>query len=139
IGRDQADAIISDGALRFHALGDSGGDVDPLPQRRVAGGLTRQLYGPRPARFLYHLGDLVYPHGEQDEYRAPFWAPYPDYRAPIFAVPGNHDADIKAIDGGSTLDPFLAAFCTDHSPLHDAATALPRPASRQPNVYWTLV
>ena len=75
IGPDHADAIIRDGKLRFHALGDSGGDVDPLPQRRVAGAITRQLYGPQPARFLYHLGDLVYPHGEQDGYRSQFWVP----------------------------------------------------------------
>jgi 3',5'-cyclic AMP phosphodiesterase CpdA len=139
IGPDRADAIMHDRRLRFHALGDSGGDVDPLPQRRVAGALTRQLYGPQPGRFLYHLGDLVYPHGEQDGYRSQFWAPYADYRAPIFAVPGNHDADRKAVPGRSTLDPFVATFCSEASPLHDAADVPPRPPSRQPNVYWTLV
>jgi acid phosphatase type 7 len=139
IGPDRADAIAKDGQLRFHALGDSGGDVDPLPQRRVAGALTRQLYGPQPARFLYHLGDLVYPHGEQDGYRSQFWVPYADYRAPIFAVPGNHDADRKAVAGRSTLDPFVATFCSDVPALHDAAVAPSRPPSRQPNVYWTLV
>ena len=139
IGSDRAGEITRDGMLRFHVLGDSGGDVDPLPQRRVAGALTRQLYGPTPARFLYHLGDLVYPHGEQDGYRSQFWAPYADYRAPIFAVPGNHDADRKAVPGRSTLDPFVATFCSDASPLHDAADAPRRPLSRQPNVYWTLV
>jgi hypothetical protein len=139
IGPDRARAITADGKLRFHALGDSGGDVDPLPQRRVAGAITRQLYGPQPARFLYHLGDLVYPHGEQDGYRTQFWGAYADYRAPIFAVPGNHDADRKAVPGRSTLDPFVATFCSDVPPLHDAAVAPPRPPSRQPNVYWTLV
>jgi acid phosphatase type 7 len=139
IGPDHADAITRDGKLRFHALGDSGGDVDPLPQRRVAGALTRQLYGPQPARFLYHLGDLVYPHGEQDGYRSQFWTPYADYHAPIFAVPGNHDADRKAIRARSTLEPFVATFCSEASPLHDAASVPPRPPSRQPNVYWTLV
>jgi hypothetical protein len=138
IGPERAKSIIRDGTLRFHALGDSGGDVDPLPQRRVAGALTRQLYGPQPARFLYHLGDVVYPHGELDGYHSQFWGAYADYRAPIFAVPGNHDADHKTVPGLSTLDPFVAAFCSD-SQLHDVAVALPRPPSRQPNVYWTLV
>ena len=139
IGPDHAEAIIRDGKLKFQALGDSGGDVDPLPQRRIAGALTRQLYGPQPARFLYHLGDLVYPHGELDGYRSQFWGAYADYRAPIFAVPGNHDADRKEVAGLNTLDPFVATFCAEPIPLHDAATVLPRPASRQPNVYWTLV
>jgi hypothetical protein len=139
IGADQADAITQDGQLTFHVLGDSGGDVDPLPQRGVAGAISRQLDGPQPARFLYHLGDLVYPHGEQDGYRAQFWDPYADYRAPIFAVPGNHDADRKAVAGPSTLDPFVATFCSEASPLHDAAAVPTRPPSRQPNVYWTLV
>jgi acid phosphatase type 7 len=139
IGPDHADAISRDGKLRFHVLGDSGGDVDPLPQRGVAGAITRQLYGPQPARFLYHLGDLVYPHGEQDGYRSQFWGAYADYRAPIFAVPGNHDADRKAVPARSTLEPFVATFCSGVPPLHDAAVAPPRPPSRQPNVYWTLV
>ena len=31
IGADRARTITRDGRLRFHALGDSGGDVDPLP------------------------------------------------------------------------------------------------------------
>jgi acid phosphatase type 7 len=139
IGSGHADAITRDRKLRFHVLGDSGGDMDPLPQRGVAGAITRQLYGPQPARFLYHLGDLVYPHGEQDGYRSQFWGAYGDYRAPIFAVPGNHDADRKVVRTRSTLEPFVATFCADAPPLHDAAVAPPRPPSRQPNVYWTLV
>jgi 3',5'-cyclic AMP phosphodiesterase CpdA len=139
IGAERAHAIHGDGRLRFHALGDSGGDIDPLPQRRVAGAITRQLYGPQPARFLYHLGDLVYPHGEPDGYRSQFWGAYADYRAPIFAVPGNHDADPKPVSVHSTLDAFVATFGCDVAPLHDAAVAPPRPPSRQPNVYWTLV
>jgi len=139
IGRDRVDAIARTRRLTFHALGDSGGDVDPLPQRRVAGAITRQLYGPQPASFLYHLGDLVYPHGEEAGYRSQFWGAYADYRAPIFAVPGNHDADRKAVPGASTLDPFISTFCSASPTLHDAAVALPRPPSRQPNVYWTLV
>jgi acid phosphatase type 7 len=138
IGSDCAEAITRDGKLRFHALGDSGGDVDPLPQRRVAGAITRELYGPQPARFLYHLGDLVYPHGEQDGYRSQFWGAYANYRAPIFAVPGNHDADRKVVPNRSTLEPFVATFCSD-SQLHDVAVAPPRPPACQPNVYWTLV
>lgn len=127
------------GSLRFHALGDSGGDIDPLPQRRVVAALVSQLDDPEPARFLYHLGDVVYPHGEESGYRSQFHLPYASYRAPILGVPGNHDADRKAIPGVTTLDPWLARFCSRLAPLHDAAAAPPRPLSRQPNVYWTLV
>ena len=93
-----------------------------------------------PARFLYHLGDLVYPHGEQDGYRSQFWGPYADYRAPIFAVPGNHDADRKAVReplhaGSVRRDVLLATRRRCTTPRY----APPRPPSRQPNVYWTLV
>ena len=125
--------------LTFHALGDTGGDVDPCPQRGVAGALASALDGPVPASFMYHLGDLVYPHGEQDGYRTQFWGAYADYRAPIFAVPGNHDADRKLAPGRSTLDPWVSTFCGSSPPLHDASVSPARPPSRQPNVHWTLV
>jgi len=35
-------------------------------------------------------GRLVYPHGEEANYRPQFFAPYAAYDAPIFAIPGNH-------------------------------------------------
>jgi hypothetical protein len=139
IGADRLAAIADHGSLTFHALGDSGGDVDPRPQRDVADALARGVDGSPPASFLYHLGDLVYPHGEESGYRAQFWGAYAGYRAPIFAVPGNHDADRKPTRGGSTLDPWMSAFCSSTPPLHDASLALPRPPPAQPHVHWTLV
>jgi len=139
IGADRVAGIERDGQLSFHALGDSGGDIDPHPQRGVAGALVSALDGPLPASFMYHLGDLVYPHGEEAGYRTQFWAPYAGYHAPIFGVPGNHDADRKPTRLRSTLDPWVATFCSVSPPLHDASVAPPRPPSRQPNVYWTLV
>ena len=139
IGRERAAAILADGQLTFHALGDSGGDIDPRPQRGVAGAMARALDGPGAASFMYHLGDVVYPHGEETGYRTQFWGAYAGYRAPIFGVPGNHDADRKPTPLSSTLEPWVATFCSMLPPLHDAAAAPSRPPSRQPNVHWTLV
>jgi acid phosphatase type 7 len=139
VGAERAGAILADGQLRFHALGDSGGDVDPRPQRAVAEALVGGLAGPDAASFLYHLGDVVYPRGEEAGYRAQFWGPYAGYHAPIFGVPGNHDADRKPTPLNSTLDPWVAIFCSESPPLHDATVDPLRPPSRQPNVHWTLV
>jgi hypothetical protein len=138
IGPERATAILARGQLVFHALGDSGGDIDPVPQRGVAGTLARALDGPSPPSFMYHLGDLVYPHGEEAGYRTQFWGPYGEYHAPIFGVPGNHDADRKPTPLRSTLEPWVATFCSASPPLHDASVAPSRPPSRQPNVHWTL-
>ena len=139
LGPDATDSIAAAGVLRFHALGDSGGDGNPGPQRGVAAELAAQLDGPEAVSFLYHLGDVVYPHGEERDYRAQFHGAYASYRAPIFGVPGNHDGDRKLVAGDSTLDPWVARFCSRTEPLHDAAVEASRPPSRQPNVYWTLV
>lgn len=137
IGVDAAAEIARAGELRFHCVGDTGGHRDPAPQRRVAAAMAAELRESSPARFFYHLGDVVYPHGEQEHYPAQFHAAYADYTAPIFAVPGNHDAE-NDLKGSLALAPFCAQFCSDTVPLHDAATASREPV-RQPNVYWTLV
>ena len=79
--------------FRFHCVGDTGGHIDPRPQQRVVAAMAAELAQPDPPRFFFHLGDVVYPHGEADHYRAQFDVPYADYTAPIFAVPGNHDAE----------------------------------------------
>lgn len=135
IGPETSRHIAGDGALRFHAVGDTGGHVDPRPQRSVAAAMIRELSEPIPARFFYHLGDVVYPHGEEPNYRPQFVSAYADYAAPIFAVPGNHDAESP----DANLTPFVKAFCAPAPFLHDAAIRVARPASRQPHVHWTLV
>jgi hypothetical protein len=135
LSAEQVRAIARAGVLRFHAVGDTGGDVDPTPQRRVATAMTRELQEPAPVRFFYHLGDVVYPHGEEANYRPQFFSAYADYAAPIFAVPGNHDGESLP----DSLRSFVRTFCADAPPLHDAAVRPPRPLSRQPHVYWTLV
>lgn len=135
IGPDRARSITQAGQLRFHAVGDTGGHQNPRPQRRVAAAMTSELYGADPVSFFYHLGDVVYPHGEEGNYRPQFFAAYADYDAPIFAVPGNHDGESPA----PALSGFVKTFCADALPLHDAALRIPRPPSCQPHVHWTLV
>jgi hypothetical protein len=127
-----------DGPLRFHCVGDTGGHRDPEPQRRVAAAMVAELAEPTPARFFYHLGDVVYPHGEAEHYRAQFEQAYADYRAPIFAVPGNHDAESEVLQGELALAPFLAHFCSTTTQAHGAGAAV-RPPVMQPHVHWTLV
>jgi 3',5'-cyclic AMP phosphodiesterase CpdA len=97
--------------------------------------MARELSEAVPPRFFYHLGDVVYPHGEELNYGSQFFSAYRDYTAPIFALPGNHDAESP----GRSLGPFVKAFCSAAPPLHDAAVRMSRPLSRQPHVYWTLV
>jgi acid phosphatase type 7 len=135
---DQIGAIRRRGELRFHCVGDTGGWRDPGPQRYVAGAMVRELTGPAPVNFFYHLGDVVYPHGEEANYRPQFFSPYAAYDAPIFAIPGNHDGEVWETRARS-LQPFVKAFCSPTEPLHDVAVTSRRPLSRQPHVHWTLV
>jgi hypothetical protein len=135
VGPSAIEEVARAGVMRFHAVGDTGGHIDPRPQRRVADAMARDLAEAEPPRFFYHLGDVVYPHGEEPNYRPQFFSAYADYTAPIFAVPGNHDAESPTISLGG----FLKTFCSETPPLHDAGIPLPRPLPRQPHVYWTLV
>jgi hypothetical protein len=135
IGPAQDHAITEAGVLRFHAVGDTGGHLDPRPQRWVAAAMVSELADDVPARFFYHLGDVVYPHGEEFNYSPQFFSAYADYTAPIFAVPGNHDAEAPSVSLGG----FVKTVCSGVPPLHDAGVPVPRPLSRQPHVYWALV
>jgi hypothetical protein len=131
--------IERDQVVRFHCAGDTGGWRDGLPQHRVAAAMVGELRGAEPAQFFYHLGDVVYPHGEEAHYTAQFFSPYRNYSAPIFAIPGNHDGEAPADDPRCSLSPFQRVFCSSSPPLHDAAVALGRPLPDQPHVHWTLV
>lgn len=132
--------IQAGGAVRLHCVGDTGGWRDPRPQRRVAAAMVAQLSGPEPVDFLYHLGDVVYPHGEQAAYGSQFFSPYAAYRAPIFAVPGNHDGEVVDGNPEGSLAAFVKVFCSPSpGPGRDGdRRGQPRPAAGQPNVYWTL-
>ncbi len=133
IGTDAVNAIVTAGSMTFHVMGDTGGVAQPAPQQIVAQKLDADVAQPA---FLYLLGDCIYYNGELSQYPPQFYEPYAHYPAPIFAVPGNHDGD--ALPGASTLDGFLANFCTPSPQVPSQAQSTGRTTMTQPNVYWTL-
>jgi hypothetical protein len=141
LGRDQVNSIVSAGSLVFHMVGDTGGVVDPVPQRIVADKLEEQLQLPEPARptFLYHLGDVVYFNGAANQYYPQFYHPYEHYNVPIIAIPGNHDG--LALDQATepSLDAFVRNFCASAPRLTPEAGDVSRDAMTQPNCFFTLV
>ena len=132
-------AIRESGRLVFHAVGDTGGVNGTGAQINVADHMTRQIHEsalPDQPSFLFHLGDVVYDHGEDTGYHEQFYHPYKDYPAPIFAIPGNHDGN--TIDPAATLDPFLKHFCADQASHAPEAGHSNRPTMIQPSPYWRL-
>ena len=98
--------------------------------------MANELEGDRPARFFYHLGDIVYLHGERAHYRAQFFEPYAGYGAPIVAIAGNHDGDVEPGSDVPSLEAFVGQFC---APTNVRSTGHARRAPQhQPNAYWTL-
>lgn len=130
-------AIKQRSQLRFHCVGDTGGMRNPGPQQAVVAAMTSQLESPDPVRFFYHLGDIVYLHGEEENYGAQFLGPYGQYDAPIFAVAGNHDGELGPGKVGEPLAPFMRRFCVLPSTSGSARTDGHRTVP-QPNLYWTL-
>ncbi len=135
----RARSIRESGRLVFHVVGDTGGVNGTGAQINVADHMAAQIHdasGPDQPSFLYHLGDIVYEHGEDVGYHDQFYHPYQDYPAPIFAIPGNHDG--FTIDPADTLVPFLKHFCSDRSYHSPEAGHSDRPTMIQPNPYWRL-
>ena len=124
--------------------GDTGGLIMPAYKHRVANAMITQcgeteIAENRP-RFFFHLGDVVYNYGQEEEYFAQFFEPYRDYPNPIFAIAGNHDADIDPFDieKRGSLDAFVKVFCdTAPNPIPFAGET-GRKSNIQPNVFWTL-
>ena len=142
VGEDAVAAIVARGEIGFHMVGDTGGIVNPVPQENVAAALERDL---TPAAgldgfiptFLYLLGDCIYFNGDPAQYYPQFYEPYTHYNLPIFAVPGNHDGD-PATSANTSLDGFIANFCTPTPTSTKATGDSGRTTMTQPNVYWTL-
>lgn len=129
----------------FHICGDTGGVKDPNPQVRVVDAMEadydRSRDAARPA-FFYHLGDVVYFNGDEDEYYAQFYHAYEHYDPPIVAIPGNHDGS-KLPTGTvrSGIATFIENFCAAPAARGRAPQAqdAPRETMHQPNPYWTLL
>ena len=140
LGQPAVDAMVQAGSMVFHMVGDTRGIANPVPQQDVAAALEADLASSAPGgkpSFLYILGDCVYFNGQESQYYPQFYEPYAHYTAPILAVPGNHDGD--PIDASqTTLDGFIANFCTTSPKVDPAAGETGRTTMTQPNVYWTL-
>lgn len=91
-------------------------------------------------QFLYHLGDVVYNHGEAAEYQRQFFEPFRDYPAPIVAIPGNHDSDVnpETTNAYHSLDAFRAVFCSTEPRVVPFSGNATRKSMLQPHIYWTL-
>ncbi len=136
--------MIRDKAFVFHTAGDSGGIEYPVPQSNVVALMVKDLGekrpGRHPARFMYHLGDVVYYNGTADQYYQQFYNPYEDYNAPIFSIPGNHDANpLKPLGSGGGIGVWMNNFCSKVPQKLPEAEDTLRDAMTQPNCYWTLL
>lgn len=138
---DETDVIRD--RMVFHMVGDTGSARHSEFQALVASSLAQQIdtdAGGNSPSFLYHLGDIVYNHGEAREYPAQFLKPYEKYQAPIFAIAGNHDGDINPGNPVpyQSLDAFMAVFCDTERRQVGFGKGSKRRSMIQPNVYWTL-
>jgi hypothetical protein len=139
---DKTDLIRN--RMAFHMVGDTGSARHSEFQALVASSIAKQLGEDSRAEnnpaFLYHLGDIVYNHGEAHEYPSQFLKPYENYNAPIFAIPGNHDGDINPDSRVSyqSLDAFTEVFCNEYRQPLALGEGSKRLSMIQPNVYWTL-
>lgn len=126
--------------LTFHLVGDTGSFKDLEAQRRIAGEIVKNARQNEKTDFLYHLGDVVYHHGEESEYAQQFFEPYEKYPGPIFAIAGNHDADINpdAELPYQSLDAFMQVFCDSKKKPVPFSKGSSRKSMNQPYVYWTL-
>jgi acid phosphatase type 7 len=130
-----------DDEIVFHMVGDTGDSKDSRPAHLVELAMESDINKSKPgrkARFLYHVGDVVYKFGESSEYFSQFYERYAHYPAPIFAIPGNKDGDVKPGSDVRSLDGFVKNFCAKQKIVTPDALELPRDAMTQPNVYWTL-
>lgn len=138
------DVAAFEDKISFHMLGDTGSPRYSSFQAVVAQVLNeqsnREVYAEDTPAFLYHLGDIVYNHGEAKAYPKQFLVPYERYEAPIFAIAGNHDGEINPESAVpyKSLEAFMDVFCdTERRPI-SFGEGSKRKSMIQPNVYWTL-
>src|SRR5262249_53461922 len=142
VGTPGANEIAAAGAMRFHAMGDTGGRGSRGAQESVARHMTGDFSptgaGLNPA-FCLHLGDVIYGPGKQEEYRDQFYRAYMDYPGKFVSVPGNHDGELTPQDPNS-LAAFIDHFCSPNIATHAdaAAVGIERESVAQPGVYWHL-
>jgi hypothetical protein len=139
LDQSEIDQIGQEKKLVFHTAGDTGNFHNDL-QLQVAALLSEDRAS-SGAKFLYHLGDVIYDYGEDREYPDQFYEIYQDYHAPIVAIPGNHDGS-EFSGGPDSLVGFMTNFCDSRPNLPPSLQAIGmdfgRQTMTQPNCYWTL-
>jgi hypothetical protein len=136
LGADAAQKIQAAGKIVLHAVGDTGGTVNPGPQFAVADALAADQEN--GISLFYHLGDVVYFFGEDSCYFEQFYDPYRQYNAPIFAIPGNHDGAMYSEENSTPLQGFLENFCSQTPTDTPDNQGCARTTMDQPGVYFTL-
>jgi hypothetical protein len=137
--QSEMDQIARDQKIVFHTTGDTGNFKNDL-QLDVAD-LLRSDADSSDAKFLYHLGDVIYDYGEDREYPDQFYEIYKGYNVPIVAIPGNHDGS-EFGGGPDSLVGFMTNFCDSRPRVPPALRAIGvdfgRDTMTQPNCFWTL-
>ena len=131
IGTAAVEETEAEGAIRFHAVGDTGRpDVHNTNQEGVAEQMaadyTPDAGAKNPALFL-HLGDVIYGPNKRQLYRDEFYRPYMKYPGKIAAIPGNHDGEVFADTDPVPLKAFRDNFC--------AATARVPPVADEVRIF----
>lgn len=144
IGADGVKEIESSGAMKFHAVGDTGRPTGSDPAQEDVANQMAADYSPatpleNPAFFL-HLGDVVYGPNKDQLYRDEFYRPYMDYPGKVLALAGNHDGEVFAGTDPEPLRAFLANFCAEVAsvPPIAAEARILRETMIQPGVYFRL-
>jgi calcineurin-like phosphoesterase family protein len=140
IGTQGSKDIENSGAIRFHAVGDTGRSANS-PQGDVAQAMQADFDVGKPASspaFFLHLGDVIYGPNKDQQYRPEFYEPYVHYPGKIIAIAGNHDGEVFPQTDPKTLNAFLANFCAASQNVPPIAGTIYRETMNQPGVYWLL-
>jgi hypothetical protein len=136
IGTLGSNDIENSGAIRFHAVGDTGRSANS-PQGDVAQAMQADFDVSKPASspaFFLHLGDVIYGPNNDQQYRPEFDEPYAHYLGKIIAIAGNHDGEVFPQSDPKTLNAFLANFCAASQKVPPIAGTIYRETMNQPGV-----
>jgi hypothetical protein len=143
IGSDGAREIAAAGSIRFHSVGDTGRQKGGNEEEEVAMQMASDFQphggGNNPAFFL-HLGDVIYGHSKDLEYRDQFYQPYKNYPGKILAIAGNHDGETYPKTDKIPVGAFLNNFCAPKAVVPPIAgdVGIYRQTMTEPGVYWLL-
>jgi 3',5'-cyclic AMP phosphodiesterase CpdA len=126
--------------ITFLVAGDTGGVKDPTPQQAV---VDAMIADPGRAAFFYHLGDVVYYNGDENQYASQFGEPNAHLVMPTVSIPGNHDGwpDPTITDLLRTgISTWMENFCAKGPaiPSWDEGNEYGRDTQTQPYCDWTL-